>query len=83
MSVNPQHRFEAHFPSEIHDIANETQPIILVDIRSMAIYKSRLTALVSARKYLGSHLACSAFCFLRIALNFVWVGSLAAELPLR
>jgi hypothetical protein len=49
----------------------------------MAIYKSRLTALVSARKYLGSHLACSAFCFLRIALNFVWVGSLAAELPLR
>lgn len=44
-----------HFARKIHHIANETKPIIFVDIRAVAIYEFRLAAFASARNCLSSH----------------------------
>ena len=58
MSIDPQHRFEAHFTREIHHVADETKPVIFVDIGAVTVDESRLAAFVSARNCLSSHWCC-------------------------
>jgi hypothetical protein len=55
VSVYAQHRFEAYFTGEIYDVAYKPEPIVLVDIRSIAIDERRLAAFVSARNCWSSH----------------------------
>ena len=55
VAVDSQHRFELHFASEIHHVAHETKPIIIVDTGLMAINEPGLAAFVSARNCLSSH----------------------------
>jgi len=55
MSVDAKHRFERHLAREIHHVADETQPVIFIDVGSVAIDEFRLAAFVSARNRLSSH----------------------------
>lgn len=55
MPVDPQHRFERHFAGKIHHVADETEPIIFINVGSMAVDEFRLAAIVSARNRLSSH----------------------------
>jgi hypothetical protein len=63
VAIDSEHRFEADFPRKIHDIANETEPIVLVYVRTVAIDECRLAAIVSARNCLSSHFNCPLISF--------------------
>ena len=39
VSVDAQHRFEAHFTGEIHHVTDKAKPIILIDIGPLTINK--------------------------------------------
>ena len=55
VAVDTQHRFEADFTCKIHDIAHKPEPIVFIDVGSIAIDEFRLAAFVSARNCLSSH----------------------------
>ena len=55
VAVDTQHRFEADFTRKIHDVTHKAEPIIFIDVRSIAIDEFRLAAFVSARNCLSSH----------------------------
>ena len=55
VAVDTQHRFEADFTREVHDVAHKPEPIVFIHIRSTAIDEFRLAAFVSARNCLSSH----------------------------
>ena len=70
MAIDSEHRFEADFAGKIHDVTHETEPIVFVNVRPIAIDECRLAAFVSARNCLSSHwLRPFAFDY------FGWVGS--------
>ena len=55
MSVNAQHRFERYLAGKIHHVADEPEPIIFIDVGSVAVDEFRLAAFFSARNCLSSH----------------------------
>ena len=52
VTVNAEHRFKAHFASEIHHVTDKTKPVIFIHIGSIAVDECRLTAF---RNCLSSH----------------------------
>ena len=71
VTVDTQHRFEADFTREVHDVAHKPEPIVFIHIRSTAIDEFRLAAFVSARNCLSSHWVLP-FCDLDLAR---WVAA--------
>ena len=55
VAVDTQHRFEADFTREVHDVAHKPEPVVFIHIGSTAIDEFRLAAFVSARNCLSSH----------------------------
>jgi hypothetical protein len=55
MSVDTKHRLERYLACEIHHVADEAEPIIFINVGSLAIDEFRLAAFVSARNRLSSH----------------------------
>ena len=71
VAVDTQHRFEADFTREVHDVAHKPKPIVFIYIGSTAIDEFRLAAFVSARNCLSSHCCpLSVLC----PLVKIWVG---------
>ena len=46
VAVNPQHRFEAHFTRKINHVADETEPVVSIDICPVDVDWSGLAAFV-------------------------------------
>ena len=55
VSIDSQHRFEPHFPRKIHHVADKPEPIVFINIRSVAVDEFRLAAFFSARNCWSSH----------------------------
>src|SRR6185295_15925406 len=55
MAIDSEHRFEADFAREIHDVAHETEPVVFIYVGPIAINECRLATFVSARNCLSSH----------------------------
>ena len=64
VAVDTQHRFEAHFTRKIHDVADEAEPIVFINVGSAAIDEFGLAAFISARNCLSSHWLAAFFLFL-------------------
>jgi hypothetical protein len=81
--IDSQHRFELDFARKVHHVANETEPIVFIYTRSLAIYESRLAAFISARNCWNSHWLLPFFLFFSCCpwINWMGVGK-AAGVPL-
>jgi len=69
VTVDTQHRFEADFTREVHDVAHKPEPIVFIHIGSTAIDEFRLAAFVSARNCLSSHC-----CLLSVLCRWLRLG---------
>jgi len=81
VTIDSQHRFEAHFAREIHHVTHETKPIVFVYVGSMAINECRLAAFVSARHCLSSHWLLPLFNSVRLPAGYYLGGWEAAGVP--
>jgi len=55
VAVDTQHRFEADLTRKIHDVAHKPEPIVFINVGSIAVDEFRLAAFVSARNCWSSH----------------------------
>ena len=69
VAVDTQHRFEADFTREVHDVAHKPEPVVFIHIGSTAIDEFRLAAFVSARNCLSSHC-----CLLSVLCRWLRLG---------